>query len=98
MAASAFAGVTLSDEGRSQYRIVVPAGAIPAERYAADELQHYLEKMSGAKIPITTDAEKPASREIVLGDNRRLAKSPAKIDFGKLGPDGICAARRTATA
>jgi len=89
MAASAFAGVTLSDEGKSQYRIVVPVGAIPAERYAADELQHYLEKMSGAKIPITTDAKKPAPYEIVLGDNRLLAKSPAKIDFGKLGPDGF---------
>jgi hypothetical protein len=89
MTASVSADVTLADKGRSQYRIVLPVGAIPAERYAADELQHYLEKISGAKIPIVTDAEKPASREILLGDNTHLAKLRSKIDFAKLGPDGF---------
>lgn len=83
------AALTLADEGKSDYRIVIPELAIPAERYAAEELQYYLEKISGVKLPIVSDAEKPTSREILLGDNARLGKARAKIDFTKLGPDGF---------
>lgn len=83
------ADLNLADKGQSQYRIVVPAGAIPSERYAAEELQRYLEKLSGAKLPIVTDAEKPTAREILLGDNTGLAKLRAKVDFAQLGPDGF---------
>ena len=89
MATRASADVTIAENGKSKYHIVIPAGAIPSERYAAEELQLYLEKKSGAKIPIVTDTEKPSSREILLGDNSRLAKLRAKIDFAKLGPDGF---------
>lgn len=83
------AELTLADKGQTQYRIVVPAGAIPSERYAAEELQRYLEKLSGAKLPIVTDAEKPTDHEILLGDNPHLAKLRPPVDFAKLGPDGF---------
>ncbi len=86
---SARADVTLADKGQSQYRIVVAASAIPSELYAAEELQRYLEKLSGARLPIVTDAERPTAREILLGDNSHLAKLRPKVDFTKLGPDGF---------
>lgn len=86
---NASADVTIANKGKSDCRIVIPAGAIPSERYAAEELQHYLEKISGVKIPIVTDAEKATSREILLGDNTHLAKLRAKIDLAKLGSDGF---------
>ena len=89
MVARAPADVTLADKGKTRYRIVVPANAIPSERYAAEELQRYLEKMSSAKLPIVTDSEKPSSREILLGDNSHLARLRKKVDFAKLGPDGF---------
>ena len=89
LAASAADQVTLADHGKSKYRIVLPASAIPAERYAAEELQRYLEKMSGAKLPIVTDAEKPTAREIQLGNNAHLARLRSKVDFTGLGPDGF---------
>src|SRR5713226_3535846 len=57
MTTSGAAGLTITDQGKSKYRIVVPASAIPSERYAAKELQRYIEKMNGAKLPIVTDAE-----------------------------------------
>lgn len=88
MATSARADLTIANKGQSQYRIVVSASAIPAELYAAEELQRYLEKMSGAKLPIVTDAEKPRAHEILLGDNSHLAKLRPGVDFTKLGPDG----------
>ncbi len=89
MVVSTSAAVTLANKGTSNYRIVVPASAIPSERYAAEELQRYLEKLSGVKLPVVTDAQKPISREILLGDNGHLGRLRAKIDFAKLGPDGF---------
>lgn len=83
------AGITIADKGQTAYRIVVPADAIPAERYAAEELQRYLERISGAKLPIVTDAEKVTCTEIVLGDNAHIRKLNPKIDFTKLGADGF---------
>jgi len=88
-ALTAVADVTLADKGQTKYRIVVPGGAIPSEQYAAEELQRYLENISGAKLPIVADTEKVASREILLGDNAHLGKQRGKIDFAKLGPDGF---------
>ena len=83
------AAVTIADQGRTKYHIVVPVGAIPSERYAAEELQLYLEKISGAKLAIVSDTEKTESREILLGDNAHLAKLRTEVDFTKLGPDGF---------
>ncbi len=86
---NAQADITIANKAQSQYRIVVSVRAIPAERHAAEELQRYLERMSGAKLPIVTDAEKPTAREILLGDNAHLAKLGLNVDFTKLGPDGF---------
>ena len=88
-AVQARAALTLAEEGQSAYRIVTPAAAIPAERYAAQELQAYLEKITGARLPIVTDAEPAVSREIVLGDNARLRQVEPAIDFKGLGQDGF---------
>lgn len=86
---SASADITIADRGQSKYRIVLPSDAIPSERYAAEELQGYLEKLNGAKLPIASDTEKPTSHEILLGENSHLTKLRPKIDFAKLGPDGF---------
>lgn len=88
-AGRAVADVTIAENGKTQYRIVLPADAIPAERYAAEELQHYLQKMSGARLSIVTDAEGPISREILLGNNTRLAGLRPALDIATLGPDGF---------
>ena len=55
------AELVLARKGQSQYRIVLAANAPPFERYAAEELQGYLEKMSGAKLPIISDTERAGS-------------------------------------
>ena len=87
--ASAGRTLTLANKGKSAYRIVIATNAIPSERYAAEELQRYLEKISGVKLPVVTDSERPTSREILLGDNAHLRKLKAKIDCERLGSDGF---------
>jgi len=60
----------LADEGRSDYRIVIAKDCSPAVSYAAQELQTYLEKITGARLPIVTDAEPAQPREILVGKSR----------------------------
>jgi hypothetical protein len=86
---TAGAAVTLAAKGKSAYRIVVPADALPSERYAAEELQKYLERMTGAKLPIVDDSTRTQSREILLGANAHLGRLSRQIDLKQLGPDGF---------
>ena len=89
LGADARAELTIAEKGRSLYRIVIATNAIPSERYAAEELQRFLERVGGAKLPIVTDVEKLRSREIILGDNAHLRKLDARIDFASLKTDGF---------
>ena len=85
----AFGDLTLAENGTSPFRIVIPAQAIPSERYAAEELQSYLLKISGAKLPILTDSESAGKHEIVLGETSRARKSRERFAFGDYGTDGF---------
>ena len=49
-------GLTLVQGGESAYSIVIPAGGETCERRAADELQRFLEEMSGARLPLAEGA------------------------------------------
>jgi hypothetical protein len=88
LVSSAGSAVTLFEQGASTYRIVAPSDAIPAERYAAEELSQYLGRMTGVPLPIVTDAEPARAHEIVVGRNRRLAELGVELDWDRLGPDG----------
>lgn len=81
--------VILADKGESRYRIVIPKDAIQSERYAAEELQRYLERISGVKLTIVTDSEPISDHEILLGDNSHLRDLGLSVDFSKLGTDGF---------
>ncbi len=79
----------LANEGRSPYSIVVSSNAPPSERYAADELKKYLQKITGAELTIRPDSEPIQPKEILLGDNAHLRQLGAAPDFLKLGTDGF---------
>ncbi|MEM3570195.1 MAG: DUF4838 domain-containing protein, partial [Candidatus Jordarchaeales archaeon] len=81
--------IVLADEGKSPYRIIIPADAIPSEHYAAEELQKYFERISSVKLPIATDDQPMASHEILLGDNKHLRSLGLQVDLSKLGSEGF---------
>src|SRR5438128_956792 len=83
------AHMTIAESGKSSYQIVVAHDAIPSERYAAEELQRYLERMSGVKLPITTDSEPAQAREILVGDSARVRQIEPQLDLKPVGPDGF---------
>jgi hypothetical protein len=61
----------LFDKGRTDYAIVVAEDASESEKWAANELQHWLREVSGADFPVRSDAGTPGGHEIVVGFNRR---------------------------
>jgi hypothetical protein len=83
------AELVLAKNAKSPFRIVVATNAIPSERYAAQELQHYLEKISGATLPIVTDEGRLASNEILLGDNAHVRKLGSTTGLAQLSGDGF---------
>jgi hypothetical protein len=88
-AGSAGVELTIAERGQSAYRIMVAADAILSERYAAEELQRYIERTSGVRLPIVTDKDARTPHDIVLGDNAALGRARDAIDFAKLGSDGF---------
>ena len=81
--------VFLSDSAASvltgEYDIVVTADAIPAERNAARELQHFLRELSGLNLPIVNTA---TGKDILVGQSPEIARLVGG-DFARLRPDEI---------
>ncbi len=66
--------------------IVLPENASDRERFAAEELQEYVEKISGVKILIWKETKALTENQIHIG-NTRFAKE--HIDFVTLPPEGF---------
>jgi hypothetical protein len=79
-------GLTLVRDGKSDYVIVLSAKASPSQQRAANELQSYVEQISGAKLPIQSDEKPTPPHAILLGTNVRRKES---IAVSQLGPEGF---------
>jgi len=65
--------LVLVRDGEPQASIVIAAEASENARVAAEELQHYVEKISGARLPILTD-DAPVEGTVVLVGRSRLTE------------------------
>ena len=88
-ACSAAAGLTLANQGKTTYQIIIAREAPASERYAAEELQRYLQKITGATLAILTDDVPAKTHEILLGKNLHSQKLGLKCDYSRLGSDGF---------
>ena len=79
--------ITLVNNGKSTYTIVMPEKPTAIEIQAAKTLQDYLFRMSGVTLPTSFDYEKEQSTEILIGKvNRSQTKS---IAYDSLKTDGL---------
>lgn len=62
--------VLLTENGMPRATIVLPAGASEVVSFAAEELQKYLKKISGATLPIQAGKAESAGPVVVLGQAR----------------------------
>lgn len=86
-------GEYLVNGGKSEYKIVVGADATRTEKYAAEELQSYIEQSTTAKLPVVTDktvSHDNGGRYISVGDTALLkAQTDIAVNYGELGENGV---------
>jgi len=96
LTAHAEAATVLVREGLSTSQIVVPHDATPTVRYAAEELAIYIEKMSGARLPISVEGQDVTGVEIHVGPTEAarvdlppsIAGHPESV-FAQAGPKRV---------
>ena len=94
-AAALWAGdLVLAEGGKSDYQIVLADNASPSTRHGAEELQMFLQQISGVKLPIVSDQKPIAPHEIILGDNRHLRAIGAKSISSRSDRKAMCSAPR----
>ncbi|MBM3295490.1 MAG: DUF4838 domain-containing protein, partial [Candidatus Aminicenantes bacterium] len=81
--------LVIIDGGSTSYRIVVSAQAPETDLRAAQELQSHLWKISGAVVPVVSDASPPGRDEILVGRSRRYAQAGIDIPWDGLAEDGF---------
>jgi hypothetical protein len=64
----------LADKGQPGATIVLAASPSENARLAAAELQHYVQRISGAELPIVNDAQSPPGRLILVGASQFTAR------------------------
>ena len=83
------ADLVLVENGQSPYRIIIPSDPSGYEVQAASELQSYLKKIGGVKLPVFTDTATLSGKEILIGHNGHLDLIRCRIKFDRLGKDGF---------
>jgi len=78
----------ITENGTSEYVIVVSEKATSNEREAAQLLQNYLTRISGCKLALVGDESKPAKNEISVGFTNRISPKMA-IQLRAITPDGF---------
>ncbi|MDH7603465.1 MAG: DUF4838 domain-containing protein [Melioribacter sp.] len=77
--------LNLTVNGKSEYQIVLSDSASHWDSLTAQELKKYIEKISGAIIPIVSDAQPMQTKEIIIGKNNRSVH----IDNSSIKYDGF---------
>jgi len=93
------ASTCLVEDGQPRATIVIPADASPTVREAVQELSAYLEKMTGAKLPIVAEGKAVTGARVDVGLTKAARKRVPKDFVGddervwiEAGPNGatIC--------
>ncbi|MBR5262701.1 MAG: DUF4838 domain-containing protein [Clostridia bacterium] len=77
------------ENGTSDYKIVIGERAGDTINTAADELQTYIEKISGARLEIVTDSQVDADEKAILVGETALEEKIVAIDRTTIKADGF---------
>ena len=81
--------LVITNRGISDYFIIIPQNPPEIDVRAAETLRTYLQKSTGADLPVITDDETPKSKEILIGNNRHLKELNIDINVKELEEDGF---------
>ena len=82
--------LTLANNGKTGYRILLPSRPTTQDQKAAEELQHWLEEMTGAQLKITREGWLPkfGPRYISIGRTRSLKRAKMSLASQQLEDEG----------
>lgn len=81
-------GYKIVEGGESDYRILLPEQPNAREKYAAEELAMYLEKSTGAALPVTSEAT-VSGKYLSVGKTSLAMASGLELTYDRLGDDGF---------
>jgi hypothetical protein len=81
--------IDLVREGKSAYSICLSSAASPSERHGAEELQKFLEEISGARLPIVSESEGARENLILVGRSSLTDAIKPEIGLKTLGDEGF---------
>jgi len=79
--------LVIVDDGESRYHIVVAVDASIQDYYAAQQLQRYVEEMSGVNLSIVGDNNALSETEIIVGFNRHVDQLGFNLEKDSFGPE-----------
>ncbi len=79
----------LISNGKSDYVIVLPDDAIPAEVTAANELKTYIKSIAGVELPVVRAKEFKHGKMLAVGFNSKLPDNLKAEKWGALGPEEL---------
>lgn len=82
------ADLVIASGHRSAYTIIVPDAPLPAEHYAAQELQAFLRQMCGVTLPVVAEGSHSAPG-LFLGATRRGRQVVPRRELRDLPEDGV---------
>jgi len=82
-------GGTIIKNGTSKYSIIIPTNASLPEKRAGEQLQKYLQQISGVKLRLQYDRVPERPTEILVGNTNRQASKTLKKQSIDLGTDGF---------
>src|SRR5699024_10244165 len=91
---SGFAEMTIVSDKNPKATIIIPEKPTYREQFAANELQKYLYKITGASLAIKNAADKEEGNLILIGGPGRNSKTKYYIDIKTFdnqvpGPEGL---------
>jgi len=87
LAVNGYSALDIVKDGKSDWRIVVAPKPLPVTLRAAEDLQLYIKKSTGASLPIEKTGTVTGGKNIVVGDCEAARK--AGIDLAELKPEGF---------
>lgn len=71
------------------WQIILPVDAIPAEKYAAREFQHWYKSATGINLPVAEKGNSPEKNYVFIGDAKVLDSPPRVIDTLSFGAEDL---------
>lgn len=78
------------ENGSSTYAVVYGNNATECEKFAAEQMQSYLEKITGVKVPVLMERALLSNKNFIsVGQTELLEESNVTVDYNGLNGDGF---------